>query len=36
MKAQIQAKTRIRERNWTDLRRPDEEKKRVSEASSDV
>jgi hypothetical protein len=35
MKAQIRAKTRIRGRDWTDLRRPDE-KKRVSGASLDV
>jgi hypothetical protein len=35
MKAQIRAKTRIRGRDWTDLRRPDE-KKRVSWVSSGV
>jgi hypothetical protein len=36
MKAQIRAKTRIRGHDWTDLHRPDEEKKRVPEASSGV
>jgi hypothetical protein len=35
MKAQIRAKTRIRGRDWADLRRPDE-KKRVLGASSGV
>jgi hypothetical protein len=35
MKAQIQAKTRIRGRDWADLRRPDE-KKRLLGASSGV
>jgi hypothetical protein len=35
MKAQIRAKTRIRGRDWTDLRHPDE-KKRLPEALSDV
>jgi hypothetical protein len=34
MKAQIRAKTRIRGRDWADLRRPDE--KTVPEASSGV